>query len=150
MRLITILLSCVLLVSCFSSKEVRKKKRAAKLIEKAVRLVPSISQKDTIAVRDTVTVEAVRSDTVFHIDTDSFLIENERLVIRYRKINDSIYIEGECKEEVVTIEKLIPVEKIVYPELEWWERFQWWWIIILVAIYIILRMLKIVQGRAPR
>lgn len=64
----------------------------------------------TITVRDTVVVDRITSDTVFSTSVDSVVVEKDRLVIRYQKIKDKIYLSGEYKGDTIYKDKVIQVK----------------------------------------
>lgn len=92
MRLIILFLSATLLVSCFSSKEVRQKKRAQRLLGRAVRLDPSIAQRDTVISKDTVQLPP---NTII----DTFLDPN----VLCDSVHDTIVIKSVNRGPKVTI-----------------------------------------------
>ena len=89
---------------------------------------PELSQKDTVIVRDTVVVENYNYDTTTIIrshDTTT-VINNERVVLKYYydTLREVIYHDVECLGDTVYIETLVPVEKAVFRELSWWEKYK--------------------------
>ncbi len=63
----------------------------------------------TITVRDTVIIDRITSDTVFATSVDSVVIEKDKLIIRYQKIKDKIYLSGEYRGDTTYIEKTVKV-----------------------------------------
>ena len=96
------------------------------------------SVKVELRVIDTVVVKEVKADTVFSIEIDSIVLVQDRLEIRYRKIRDSIYLEGKCKAD--TFIKEIPVNISVpcncppIPELPWYLVARNWLIYLFAII----------------
>jgi len=89
---------------------------------------PELSQKDTVIVRDTVVVENYNYDTTTIIrsyDTTT-VINNERVVLKYYydTLREVIYHDVQCLGDTVYIETLVPVEKAVFRELSWWEKYR--------------------------
>ena len=108
-----------LLFICCSPQE-----RLNRLISKH----PELSQKDTIIVRDTVVVQNYNYDTTTIIrshDTTT-VINNERVILKYYydTLREVIYHDVECLGDTVYIETLVPVEKAVFRELSWWEKYR--------------------------
>lgn len=62
-----------------------------------------------VMVHDTIRTETVRTDTIFHESVDSVTIFKDKLKIVYRKVRDSIYINGECEGDTIYISKEISV-----------------------------------------
>lgn len=62
-----------------------------------------------VMVHDTIRTETVRTDTIFHESVDSVTIFKDKLKIVYRKVRDSVYINGECEGDTIYISKEIAV-----------------------------------------
>lgn len=62
-----------------------------------------------VVVHDTIRTETVRTDTIFHESVDSVTIVKDKLKIVYRKVRDSVYINGECEGDTIYISKEISV-----------------------------------------
>lgn len=93
---------------------------------------------ETITVIDTVTIPEVRTDSVFlYNQKDTVIIQKDNLQIKYYYSNDSVFIDGTCKE--VTVIKERTITKNVYKPRENW----FWWVIgILVLLLILSRFFK--------
>jgi len=96
--IISICLLCVL-VSCSPQKK----------LNRLIRKHPELIKVDTIKVHDTTITEHVRKDTMLSWATlyDTAYIFKDKLSIRVVRVNDSIYIRGECASD--TIVKTIEV-----------------------------------------
>ena len=135
--LIVLILSCSFLVCCSPQK------RMNRLIKK----YPQLTQVDTIVVIDTVIVENYNYDTTTIIKTHdtTTVINNERVILRYfyDTLRQEIYHEVECVGDTVIKIQNIPIEKVVFKELSWWEKYGTLIIIlsILVAILIVAKKL---------
>jgi hypothetical protein len=109
-KLISIALLLVLMGGCSADWHVRR----------ALKKNPLLLQKDTLRVNDTIVTESISHDTMLHFNTlfDTIRIDKERLSVRIVRVNDSIYVRGECKSDTIyrTIE--VPIEKIVYSQKE--------------------------------
>lgn len=85
--------------------------------------------KDTImvtaTVHDTVIIQRLFVDSVFSIKTDSIVLTKDRLVIRYKKIRDSIYLSGECQGDtiyrILEVPVKVPCNCPPPAELSFWE-----------------------------
>jgi len=89
---------------------------------------PELLERDTIVVKDTVIVDNYNYDTTTIIrsyDTTT-VINNERVVLKYYydTLREVIYHEVECLGDTVYIETLVPIEKAVYKELSWWQKYK--------------------------
>ena len=121
------LLLILILASCSPQK------RAQKKIRDAWALDPSIMSTDTIKVVQ----ESSSVDTVFHYHTDSLIVNNERMEIRYIKEDSLIYLEGECYEQVIEV----PVDR--WHPKEYVNTIPWWHNVILVALVLAVLVLAI-------
>jgi hypothetical protein len=128
----TILIVSVLLVGCSPQKKLQR------LIKKHPELVEI--KYDTITLRDTIYIQNYIHDTINEIrlhDT-TIIVNNEKTFARYfyDTLRQEIYHEIECKGDTVYYYKEIPykVEKVVFKELSWWQKYR-------TIIYIILGLL---------
>jgi len=96
---IAIVLMCIICTSCSPQKK----------LNRLVKKHPELIKVDTIKVHDTTITEHVRKDTMLSWATlyDTAYIFKDKLSIRVVRVNDSIYIRGECLPD--TIVKTIEV-----------------------------------------
>tara|TARA_R110000824_G_scaffold10087_6_gene44804 strand:+ start:3565 stop:4011 length:447 start_codon:yes stop_codon:yes gene_type:complete len=108
---------------------------------------PQLVQQDTIIVRDTVVVENYNYDTttIIKLYDTTTVINNERVVLKYYydTLREVIYHEVECLGDTVYTEKLITVEKAVFRELSWWEKYKELIFIGLILIFVLMILKKI-------
>lgn len=109
------LLILVILSSCSLEKRIEHRlRRAERKIEKLTIKYPSILKKDTL--HDTIEVYTplVQYDTSF-IDTnrDTIFINKDRLSIKYIRVGDTTFIQGECKSDTIIKTIKVPYEKVV-------------------------------------
>ena len=125
----------VLLVSCSPQK------RLNRLIEKH----PTLVQIDTIIIRDTVIVESYAHDTttIFQFHDSTTVVNNERVILKYfyDTLTREIHHEYICIGDTIIQEKIIQVEKVVYKELSWWEKYQFL-VYIGLALFVLLVIYK--------
>ena len=125
----------LLLVSCSPQK------RLNRLITKN----PDLIQLDTLIVRDTIVIESFNYDTVttFKYSDTTIIVNTEKVLARYYydTLRQEIWHEIECKEDTIFYEKLVPVEKVVYKELSFWEKYETL-IYILLALFVLLVIYK--------
>jgi len=130
--LILFSISLIFLYSCSPQKKLNR------LIKKHPELL-EISY-DTIRVRDTIYIETSRNDTTTLIQKhdSTIVINNEKIYLKYfyDTLTREIYHEVECKGDTVYYYKEIPykVEKVVFKELSWWDKYK-------TILYIILGVL---------
>lgn len=89
-------------------------------IQRALAKDPSLLDRDTIVINDSVRVVTERTevDSIFMMSKDTVIIERNNLKITHWIHQDSIFIEGECdsiiKYEPFRVE--VPVETIKYEQ----------------------------------
>lgn len=93
-----ILLLIILTSSCYTKK---------KAIEKFCK-----SDSVSIIVHDTIKTETITTDTVFSTMLDTVIIKEGKLSIRYIKVRDSVYINGECEGDTIYLTKEVKVQSI--------------------------------------
>ena len=125
----------ILLISCTPQK------RLNRLIEKH----PTLVQLDTIIIRDTVIVESYAHDTttIFQFHDSTTVINNEKVILKYfyDTLTREIHHEYTCLGDTIIQEKIVQVEKVVYKELSWWEKYQTL-ICILLGLFVALIIYK--------
>lgn len=125
-KLITILCITYLLSGCLYTK-----KRA---IEK---FCTTDSIPYSIIVHDTIVVKVIQVDTFFNAKLDSFTIIKDRLEIRYKKVGEKVFIQGECKSDTIYKTKLVQVKiPMVKPKNKWWVEYYWLPYLILLVLVI--------------
>ena len=141
-NLLIILGFTIILFSCKTQCEVSERK-----LEKIIEKCPDVL-KDTVTVVDTVVLPPnVIYDTAFVTNPiDTIRIENDRQVIKIRRVYDKIYIDtAMCKTDTVIVTVEVPVEKaIIQPvkKLGFFGKLQKllggvvFWTVIIVAVLI--------------
>ena len=108
---------------------------------------PHLTEMDTIVLRDTVTIQNYVHDTttVLEFHDTTTVINNERVILKYfhDTLTKEIHHYVECKGDTVYMEKLIPIEKAVFRELSWWEKYREFIYIGIVLIMVLLLLKKI-------
>lgn len=128
MRIIRYIILIIFLCSCSPQKR----------IDRIVRKHPELLTKDTIKIRDTLITKSVNTDTIFNINFDTINIEKEKLKVQLIRINDTIQVFAECKEDTIYFEKIIEVDKIQVNE----KNNYLIWLILLIIILLIVKYLK--------
>lgn len=81
-------------------------------------------KKDTVFITKTITIPEVKLDTIFQSKPlDTVYLTKERLRIKYVNLpGDSIFIEGACKDSIITIKEAVYINKIFEAKngLPWW------------------------------
>ena len=108
---------------------------------------PQLTETDTIYVRDTVVVENYNYDTTTLIRTHdtTTVINNERVILKYfyDTLREVIHHEVECLGDTVYTEKLVTIEKAVFRELSWWDKYKEFIYIGLVLILVLFVLKKV-------
>ena len=129
----------LLLVSCTPQK------RLNRLITKH----PNLIQLDTLIVRDTIVIESYNYDTIttFKYSDTTIIVNTEKVLAKYYfdTLRQEIWHKIECKEDTIFYEKLVPVEKVVYKELSFWEKYS-----LLIYIALALFVLLIIYKRLTK
>ncbi len=108
-------LVAIILNSCSLEKRLEDKfRRAERKIEKLTIKYPKLLKRDTVQDTFSITIPSIKHDTAF-IDTtsDTTYIYKDKLRIKYIRVGDTTYIEGECKSDTITRTIEIPVERVV-------------------------------------
>lgn len=144
-----ILILLILFTSCspFISKELRRKNRCNRKLERVTKKCPELLSKDTIYLNfdTTIVTKEVRVDTLVSTKFDTLEIIKDKFHLKLIKTTDTLIINGGCDADTVYIDKIIKVpytkvEQIKLTPLEhlanWFSKF-WWWLIIGLIIYLV-------------
>jgi hypothetical protein len=93
-------------------------------LKKAVHKDPTILEKDTLVVMDTVVSPPVAiTDTVIMKQHDTITLVKDRLRVNIVKVNDTIIIDAICDSDTIISIVEVPYDKIVYVEKEsLWDK----------------------------
>jgi hypothetical protein len=93
-------------------------------LKKAVHKDPTILEKDTLVVTDTVVSPPVAiTDTVIMRQHDTITLVKDRLRVNIVKVNDTITIDAICDSDTIISIVEVPYDKIVYVEKEsLWDK----------------------------
>lgn len=93
-------------------------------LKKAVHKDPTILEKDTLVVTDTVVSPPVAiTDTVIMKQHDTITLVKDRLRVNIVKVNDTITIDAICDSDTIISIVEVPYDKIVYVEKEsLWDK----------------------------
>jgi len=121
-------------------------------LKKAVRKDPTIMEKDTLVVVDTVVSPPVAiTDTVTLKQHDTITLVKDRLKVQLVKVNDTVTINAVCDSDTIISIVEVPYEKIIYVEQKTlWQKIQglvFYFALVLLALYIVRRLIdKSVDG----
>jgi len=115
-------------------------------LKKAVRKDPTIMEKDTLVVVDTVVSPPVAiTDTVTLKQHDTITLVKDRLKVQLVKVNDTITINAVCDSDTIISIVEVPYEKIIYVEHKTlWQKIQglvFYFGLVLLALYIVRRLI---------
>jgi hypothetical protein len=143
-----ILLIIFLFNSCSLEQRLENKfRRAERKIEKLTIKYPGLLKQDTVKDTFTIITSSVKHDTSF-IDTtsDTTYIYKDKIRIKYIRVGDTTYIEGECKSDTIIKTLEIPVKQIIIRKesvidqvVKYFKR-SIIWVIILLVIAIALKI----------
>ena len=131
LRLFTCVLTAFILFGCNPCK------RASKLLTRH----PKCLSVDSVEIHDTITVDGVQHDTLFKLSEvhDTLVIKKDRLTIKhyYDHKTDSVYIDGECEEEIIYRTRKVPVTVTVEKPVTFFDKLKGWifWLLVLVGLY---------------
>jgi len=93
-------------------------------LKKAVHKDPTILEKDTLVVTNTVVSPPVAiTDTVIMRQHDTITLVKDRLRVKIVKVNDTITIDAICDSDTIISIVEVPYDKIVYVEKEsLWDK----------------------------
>jgi len=88
-------------------------------LKKAVQKDPSVLEKDTLVVMDTVVSPPVAiTDTVIMKQHDTITLVKDRLKVKVVRVNDTITIDAICDSDTIISVIEVPYDRIVYVEKE--------------------------------
>jgi hypothetical protein len=95
-------------------------------LKKAVQKDPTILERDTLVVTDTVVSPPVAiTDTVTLKQHDTITVVKDRLKVQLVRVNDTITIDAICESDTIISVVEVPYEKIVYVEkATFWDKFK--------------------------
>lgn len=112
-------------------------------LKKAVQKDPTILEKDTLVVTDTVVTQPVAiTDTVTLRQHDTITLVKEKLRVQLVKVNDTITINATCDSDTIISVIEVPYEKIVYVEQKSFMDRLYGIVAALFAALVVFRVLK--------
>ena len=132
-------LTVALLFSCSPQKR----------LNRLVKKYPSLVELDTIRIIDTVITSTIQHDTttVFQFHDTTTIVNTEKVFLKYfyDTLTREIHHEYICFGDTIIQEKIIPIEKIVYKEINWWEKYQSLIYIFLIAFVLLVIYKKLTK-----
>ena len=141
---ITILFFVFVISSCCSTRQCEIDKAELKIYNLTQKFPELQKQIDTIVISDTIRFETISVDTSFIItnNSDTIIVENDKIKIRYIKKDSVIYLTGECEGDTIYLTIEIPVEKIVIRKPTFAEHAKDWtfFVFAICAFLLVLRI----------
>ena len=114
-------------------------------LRKAVQKDPTILEKDTLVVTDTVVSPPVAiTDTVIMKQHDTITLVKDRLSVNIVNVNDTITIDAICDSDTIISIVEVPYEKIIYVEqeslLQKIQRLALYFVLVLLGFKVIQRL----------
>ena len=118
------------------------------LLKQAIKKDPTILEKDTVTVVDTVVTAPVElRDTVTLSERDTLVITKERLKLKIVRSFDTIAVEAECESDTIISTIRVPYENVVYvQERTLKEKLQIWGFYLMVGLFVYLAVRKLANG----
>ena len=86
-------------------------------LERAVKKDPSVLEKTTVVVIDSIVLPRVTiKDTVVLKEHDTIRLVNDKLRVQIVKVNDTITIDAICESDTIVSIVEVPVDRVVYKE----------------------------------
>ena len=155
MKNIVIVLLAVSFISCnpFISKELRRKNKANRKLERLTNKYPELLTQDaTVYVYDTTIITRnSKADTIFSLNFDTITLEKDKIRLKLIKTTDTLIVNAECLPDTIRIKEYIkvPFEKVQPIELTTYEKivngfkaFFWWIVFIILAIILYKLVIK--------
>lgn len=116
-------------------------------LKRAIKKDPTILEKDTVTVVDTVVSAPVElRDTVTLEEKDTVVITKERLKLKIVRSFDTIAVEAECESDTIISTIQVPYEKVVYvQERTLKEKLQIWGFYLMIGLFVFLAVRKLVN-----
>lgn len=141
---IIILFFGLLLSSCCTTRQCKIERAETKIFNLTQKFPELLEANDTIVINDTITTTTINTDTTFvdNNTTDTIVITNDKITIKYVKKDSLIFIQGECEGDTIYVTNEIPIEKIVVRSPTFAERAKDW-TYLLFAIAAVLLVMRI-------
>ena len=143
-----ILLTVFLFNSCSVEQRLENKfRRAERRIEKLTIKYPRLLNKDTLHDTFNIISDRIEYDTSFvDIPGDTTYLYKDKLRVKYVRVGDTTYIQGECKSDTIIRTVEIPFERVVVREegiLDQMKRYlkrYLFWIILIASLVVLVKI----------
>ena len=151
-KIIVILLS-IFLVGCnpFISKDLRRKNKCNRKLERVTKKCPELLKKDTLIANldTTIVTNEVRVDTLVSTKHDTIEIIKDKFRVKIVNLIDTLLVEGGCDADTVVITKTVkvpykivtPVKLTILDHIANYFSKLWWLLLVVLAIYFVYKKL---------
>lgn len=94
---------------------------------------------DTLTLHDTITTERTIKDTLFKYSSDTVVLKQNNLTVKYfyNTKDSTIYLQGKCDTIIKVVTKKVPVVTNVYKP-NFWDSNKWFILILFIGIITVL------------
>lgn len=98
---------------------------------------------DTLTLHDTITTERTIKDTLFKYSSDTVVLKQNNLTVKYfyNTKDSTIYLQGKCDTIIKVVTKKVPIVTNVYKP-NFWDSNKWLILVLLIAIITVLALKK--------
>lgn len=152
MKNLLIILLAIVFSSCnpFISKDLRRKNKCNRKLERVIRKCPELLKQDTaVILYDTIIITpSYKVDTVVSLQFDTITIIKDKLRLKLIRISDTLLVDAECIPDTIRIKQYIkvPCNTVSNIELSVWDKIMngigrfWWWIIAAIILFILYKL----------
>jgi len=112
-------------------------------LKKAIKKDPTILEKDTVVVVDTLVTAPVEvKDTITLEKRDTLVLTRDRLKLKIVRSFDTIAVEAECASDTIISTIRVPYEKVVYIKQRTLKEKAQNWAFYLLIGFVVYRLIK--------
>ena len=113
-------------------------------LNRVLKKCPSLVKGDTLVIHDTIVVNGVQKDTIFHyLQKDTIVIKEGALTMKYfyNTHDSTIYLNGKCDTIFVPVKYEVPTNQIVGTE----DKYKIFFICFMVALIVALAIIILIK-----
>jgi outer membrane lipopolysaccharide assembly protein LptE/RlpB len=112
-------------------------------LKKAIKKDPTILEKDTVVVVDTLVTAPVEvKDTITLEKRDTLVLTRDRLKLKIVRSFDTIAVEAECASDTIISTIRVPYEKVVYIKQRTLKEKAQTWAFYLLSCFVVYGLIK--------
>ena len=116
-------------------------------LKKAIKKDPTILEKDTVVVVDTLVTAPVEvKDTITLEKRDTLVLTRDRLKLKIVRSFDTIAVEAECASDTLISTIRVPYEKVVYIKQRTLKEKAQTWAFYLLVCFVVYGLIKKLYG----